>query len=694
MSCLTRNVLIYKRQFQILYFVFVCFSSASAQIHHSESLSPYVDIAEVEVVGRRSLSEIGACKDVIDTTMLKSGLSLSMADVLMSNTGVYVKHSGRATLSTVAIRGTGASHTQVTWNGLKINSPMMGQTDFSSIPAYFVGEAKVLYGTTSLGEASGGLGGAVVLQTPMRQTEGHNIEYTQSIGSYSTYDEYLKIAFGGRGWQTYSQMLVSTSENNFSYINRDRKVNVYDENKNIISQYYPKERNRNGEFRDLHILQQFSMRNSTPFSVDVSCWYTRQNRQRPLLSSSYTKDLRFENRHREQTWRAVAKVHYTTARMRLEADLGYQNMWTAYDYKRDPGNGNMVTLVKSRNKESTLMNKVQLSYVRDDDFSMRMTAECDVVRVESKDHDVVQADGSVANVGYKKKRVETSLIGQVMWRPYQRLGLNMILREEIYDKIFQPLLPAFMVEHIVANNNIWQMVFKSTLSKNYKMPTLNDMYYMPGGNVNLKAESGKTWDIGIVCKMVSGVGEQLMIETIHFNSYVDNWIMWLPTAKGFFSPRNVKKVHSRGIEAKLNYKKQITPNWQIAISGNYSYTKSVNKGEKMSVADKSQGKQLPYIPLHAANLYTEVSWRNWQLTFRWNGYSERYTMSSNASTYTGSLKAYGVENVALQTLLPLSHVDVKVKLSVNNLFDKEYHSILSRPMPGRNYEFAIWLKIL
>ena len=59
-------------------------------------------------------------------------------------------------------------------------------------------------------------------------------------------------------------------------------------------------------------------------------------------------------------------------------------MWTAYDYKRDPGNGNMVTLVKSRNKESTLMNKVQLSYVRDDDFSMRMTAECDVVRVESK----------------------------------------------------------------------------------------------------------------------------------------------------------------------------------------------------------------------------------------------------------------------------------------------------------------------
>ncbi len=35
-----------------------------------------------------------------------------------------------------------------------------------------------------------------------------------------------------------------------------------------------------------------------------------------------------------------------------------------------------------------------------------------------------------------------------------------------------------------------------------------------------------------------------------FDSYIDDWIIWLPTTKGFFSPRNVKKVHACGVEAK------------------------------------------------------------------------------------------------------------------------------------------------
>ena len=35
----------------------------------------------------------------------------------------------RQTLSTVAFRGTSPSHTQVTWNGMRINNPMLGMTD-------------------------------------------------------------------------------------------------------------------------------------------------------------------------------------------------------------------------------------------------------------------------------------------------------------------------------------------------------------------------------------------------------------------------------------------------------------------------------------------------------------------------------------------------------------------------------------
>lgn len=275
------------------------FSPLMAQRHDNEETSRAVDIAEVEVRARRQLSDIGVSRDDIDTSLLRSSVSLSMADVLMSATGVYVKHSGRASLSTVAIRGAGASHTQVTWNGLKINSPMMGQVDFSSIPAYFVGEAKVLYGTSSLGKVSGGLGGAVTLHTPMRHTEGVHVDYVQGIGSWCTLDEYLSVAYGCHKWSSRIQLLLSTSDNDFSYINRDRKENLYDDNKNIIAQYYPKERNVNGKYRDMHVMGDvvYNMV-SAPMKVGLCCWYTNQDRERPLLSSSYIKGMRFENRHR------------------------------------------------------------------------------------------------------------------------------------------------------------------------------------------------------------------------------------------------------------------------------------------------------------------------------------------------------------------------------------------------------------
>jgi iron complex outermembrane receptor protein len=35
---------------------------------------------------------------------------------------------------------------------------------------------------------------------------------------------------------------------------------------------------------------------------------------------------------------------------------------------------------------------------------------------------------------------------------------------------------------------------------------------------------------------------------------------------------------------------------------------------------------------------------------------------------------------------------LSAELSINNLFDEEYHSILYRPMPGRNYMLLLMLK--
>lgn len=101
-----------------------------------------VPIREVNVTARRPMKEIGIQKTQLDTTVLHENIALSMADILTFNTSIFVKQYGRATLSTVAFRGTSPSHTQVTWNGMRINSPMLGMTDFSMIPSYFIDDAR------------------------------------------------------------------------------------------------------------------------------------------------------------------------------------------------------------------------------------------------------------------------------------------------------------------------------------------------------------------------------------------------------------------------------------------------------------------------------------------------------------------------------------------------------------------------
>ena len=133
-------------------------------------------LREVVVSAKRPMKEIGVQKTTFDSLALKENIALSMADILTYNSSVFVKSYGRATLSTVAFRGTSPSHTQVTWNGMRINNPMLGMTDFSTIPSYFIDRASLLHGTSGVNETGGGLGGLVKLGTTADVAEGINAQ--------------------------------------------------------------------------------------------------------------------------------------------------------------------------------------------------------------------------------------------------------------------------------------------------------------------------------------------------------------------------------------------------------------------------------------------------------------------------------------------------------------------------------------
>jgi iron complex outermembrane receptor protein len=653
----------------------------------AQTLSKGLHIPEVTIYGKRPMKEIGVQKTRLDSTVLKESIALSMADVLTFNSSIFVKSYGRATLSTVSFRGTSPSHTQVSWNGIRINNPMLGMTDFSMIPSYFIDDATLFHGTSSVNETGGGLGGSIRLSTQPANAEGFGMQYIQGIGSFKTSDEFLRLTYGDDHWQSSTRLVYSSSPNEFSYRNHDKKENIYDEDMTIIGQYYPKEKNRSGSFKDMHFLQEVYYNTRKGDRFGLNAWYIQSNRELPMLTTDYGNESDFENRQREETFRCVLSWDHLRENWKVSAKGGYVHTQMKYDYKRDAGNGVMTPMTRSRSKVDTFYGQSEAEYYIGKEWLFTANASVHQHFVESRDKNIIRQDGNQAIVGYSKGRVEFSGAASAKWQPNERIGISVVLREEMYGKSWTPLIPAFFIDGIVSERG--NIMLKASTSRNFRFPTLNDLYFLPGGNPNLKRESGWTYDIG----MSFAVGKEdvysLTGSVNWFDSHVKDWILWLPTTKGFFSPRNVKNVHAYGIECKSNFSVLLGKECRLALNGTFSWTPSINEGEPMTAADQSIGKQLPYVPEWSSNISGRLYWKKWSLLYKWCYYSKRHTMSSNDISLTGKLPEYYMSNLTLERGISLKGVELSLKGAVNNLFNEEYLSVLSRPMPRINFEFFI-----
>ncbi len=650
-----------------------------------------ISIREVTITGQRPMKEIGVQKTQFDSVVLKENIALSMADVLTFNSSIFVKSYGRATLSTVAFRGTSPSHTQVTWNGMRINNPMLGMTDFSMIPSYFIDDASLLHGTSSVNETGGGLGGLVRLGTRPAQNEGFGLQYVQGVGSFHTFDEFLRLTYGNQHWQTSTRVVYSSSKNDFKYRNRDKKENIYDDEMNIIGSYYPVERNKHASFKDFHLLQEVYYNTGRGDRFGLNAWYIGSNRELPMLTTDYLDDMFFENRQREQTLRSVLSWDHLRRDWKTGLKLGYIHTWVGYDNKEDRGNGDL-SATRSRSCVDTFFAKAEGEYTPTEKWLLSGNVTMHYHNASNFQYwETVSSSGEsvMTQPGerYDKGRMELSGSVSAKWRPVERLGMSLVLREEVFGGDWTPLIPAFFIDGVLSRRG--NVVAKASISRNFRYPTLNDLYFLPGGNVNLRKEHGWSYDAGVSFEVGRNGSYALKGSANWFDSHIDDWIIWLPTVKGFFSPRNLKKVHAYGVETSLDLNLLLSPEWQLEVGSTFSWTPSINEGDKFSEGDRSVGRQLPYVPEYSSTVSGRLAWRSWSLGYKWCFYSRRYTMTSNENTLTGYLPPYYMNNLSLEKVLNLRWADLSLKGAVNNLFDEEYLSVLSRPMPGINFEVFI-----
>lgn len=642
-----------------------------AAVHGLQAQTPRdIRLDSVTVRGERPLVDAGMATTRLDSFALRSSPSKSLADVIAGNTPLYVKSYGRGSLATVSFRGTAPSHTPLLWNGMKITSPMIGTADYSLIPSYFIDDARIFHGAGSVAVSGGGFGGAIALDTKPTDVRGLGLRYVQGVGSYRTFDEFLHLWHGTPKLQFSTRLHHVASRNDFRFTNYDKSPGE--------NGRYPVERNRGGSFRDLNVMQEFYYRADSPDRFDAAVWFTGSRRNIPLISTSYREEGRSVNRQYETAVRFSGGWERETERMKLGARVGYS--WSRLHYERleDTGNGDLNPIIDALNTVRTGFGSVSADWspVRNVMLSGGFSAY--LHSVESRE--------DMTREGYDRVRPETSLRLAARWEPFRRLMAGAELRVESYGRNLTPLIYTGFAEVLLSP--LANLRLKLSGGRNYRYPTLNDLYYKPGGNPLLTPESGRILEVGLEGGVKRGrFGFTAGVSA--YDSRVDDWILWLYTgnnAGAVWTPVNIRRVHSYGVEANARLTAAMGRGWTLRIDGSFGWTPSVNRGEPFGENDVSVGKQLPYVPLYSATAVGRLGWHTWAFTWYFTHYSERFTTTSNEISYRlNNVPAYNMNDISLEKRFLPHWAEISVQLCVNNIFDEEYVTVLSRPMPGINF---------
>lgn len=616
-----------------------------------------VDLDEVVVTAVKPVREAALTKTVIDSVQLAESAGGSLAELLTKHTSVFIKTYGSGSLATISFRGTAASHTQVDWNGMNINNPMLGQVDFSLIPVWFVDRTELYHGGSSLQEGSGALGGSISIGSSPRWDDRFYGAVMQGAGSFGSYQTFVSLGGGSRKVQARVRYLHERAENNFRFLNTA-----------VIPQV--EKRQQNADYRKNGVVTDFYWNVGRQHFISVNAWWHHTNRDLPHIMSYEGKGR--DEKQKDDEFRLVLKWSKYWKTGKSELFSGFTT--TGLDYYL----ANMTDLGKVLNYDSrstirSYYNKHKLEWAILPRLTLRTILNADYHQVKISDH--------ISQEGYTATRTQFGASAGLHYAFARNLLAYALLRADYTDRDFAPLMPSVGVEYIPVKH----LSFKLNGTRNYHQPTLNDLHWLPGGNPDLRPERGYTADFSAEYNRSVG-SVSMMTGLTGYLSDIDDWIIWRPSEYRYWTAENIKKVYARGMEVNFRFCYQIA-GIKMALHGNYGYTRTTNQ-DPDQIGDESEGKQLIYIPVNKANLLFDAGWKGYYFYYMWSFTGERFTTSSNEAT-RHTLPAYDLHQLTLGKRLTVLKAELDIQFRINNLFDKDYQAILWRAMPRRNYNFLI-----
>jgi vitamin B12 transporter len=574
-----------------------------------------------------------------------------LADVLTSFGNAYLKQTAPGQLATISLNGGNTSQTQVTWQGINLNNPATGQTDFSLVPVALFNEISILNGSTGASGGSGSVAGSVILNNNLNAKENSwntfgGIHYG-SFGRYSTNAGFTinknRISFS-------THLFYVDFKNNFNY------TDSWGTEKTM-------EHAKVNAFGGLSSLSYKSKRGV----LTASGWYQQNKREIPPTLGQSISLAKLDD--------ALTRIvfNYTPYN-----NTPFLNLTLAYL-------SDAITYYSGYNNE--------VSYAK----LNSITTESKTQFVFRNVNNLIKLNASVfygENNGYKKNEVMTRLGASYFLQEevefFERLSYHWSLsfREELNQQEFSIPIVQGGIELKTKfkskkfSTNFFQL--KLNGGTVYRFPTMNDLFWSPGGNPNLKSERGGSANVGLHYQLSKEKAFLIHAEVNHFERYLFNMIVWQPSGS-FWTPQNLMEVWSRGNETRIYV--ELFDKIKFSIDASLCYTVSTTQKTAI-VNDASLGMQLIYVPLYSSRVETGIQFSKCKLSYIYSYYGYRYTSSDNYEY----LPPFSNHDVRLAFFIGKSTFQTNFYIEGANLLNAQYSWIAQRPALPRNFNIGLQFK--
>lgn len=602
-----------------------------------------VALAAVEVSANRFLLPL---KISGDTSRLPSFFLSDAAQQISYNNAASIRSYGPGVLQTLSINGLGAQHTAIIWEGFNLQSSMNGVFDLSLLPIFQSQRIAVSIGGSSAFFGSGGMAGAIILQT---QDDTHpSLEYTAN----TMYNNQLQATIGYQIGKVRlkTRMFSRIDANKYAFFARDSKGN----------QNKQKRVNAPGE---LYGIQQSADYQFGKQKIALRFWTQEGQRQiPPSIIASNSGAFQADNLSN-----LLLRWNMELERLQVQFESGY--FAERIRYRQEIGD------IYSDTKAIRWVNRLQLIGGSPATLRYRFGLQYHAESAHSDTYtDNPHRNHFAGWAGIEKSNTAWEWQAHVRYNQYQQdpgrffSGLFSVTRK-------------LGVHHSI----------KLNLSRDFQIPTLNDLFWIPGGNPNLQHE--KSWHTSLHYAHKQQFGKHQLGGNLQiFNYFVSDWIRWQPNNQsGLWEPSNLDKVWSRGINATIfwNY---VLPQTTLGISCKpYLGVSTQSLGGFRNLADLWAGEQLIYTPRVRAAFTFHLQHQHWQFLYRHQYTGLRNTQADGSNTLP-NWQTGGVE--IRRNGLPFFHFQMHLRFSVENLFNEAYESIPFYPQPLRFFQFGCKLDLI